>query len=440
MTAAALLLLCASPAAADTFAVTNGDDTSGAGSLRSAIESAEANDNEPTVDLIPITFTGNIDVTASLPEITEPVTIDGPGAGSLNVRRALAATGQFTLVFVNPSAGVTVTIEGLTISGAEASSFSGGGLQMFGPGTLVLESIVVKDNSSTGAGGLFYNNGFTSIRNSTFSGNHSENEGGAILGSQFTPGTHGEAELINSTIDDNSAVGFGGGVYLANEAHLRILSSTITRNEADSDGNGAGDGGGLNHNADDPGASDEFQVANTLLAGNFTGDDDGDTQCSGNAYTSLGYNLRSDEDAAEIDSAGCIGFGAPGDFVSATPMIAGAPATNGGPTPNVALLAGSPAIDAGNPATPGGAFPVCPATDQRGLFRGGAAGRCDIGSYELNASSTPPTNGGGGTLTPPATTPTAPTSDPAAAIKKCKKKFPKGPKRKKCIRRAKQRA
>jgi hypothetical protein len=41
-------------------------------------------------------------------------------------------------------------------------------------------------------------------------------------------------------------------------------------------------------------------------------------------------------------------------------------------------------------------------------------------------------------VTPPGTTP--PPSNPSAAIKKCKKKFPKGPKRKKCIRRAKQRA
>jgi uncharacterized delta-60 repeat protein len=44
---------------------------------------------------------------------------------------------------------------------------------------------------------------------------------------------------------------------------------------------------------------------------------------------------------------------------------------------------------------------------------------------------------------PPAGAPApalVPTFDLAAAIKRCKKKFPKGPKRKKCIRRAKQRA
>jgi hypothetical protein len=46
-------------------------------------------------------------------------------------------------------------------------------------------------------------------------------------------------------------------------------------------------------------------------------------------------------------------------------------------------------------------------------------------------------------LTPPGVTPPAtpaPPFDLRAAIKKCKKKFPKGPKRKKCIKRAKKRA
>jgi hypothetical protein len=43
-------------------------------------------------------------------------------------------------------------------------------------------------------------------------------------------------------------------------------------------------------------------------------------------------------------------------------------------------------------------------------------------------------------LTQPTVLTPAPTFDLAAAIKRCKKKFPKGPKRKKCIRKAKQRA
>ena len=56
---------------------------------------------------------------------------------------------------------------------------------------------------------------------------------------------------------------------------------------------------------------------------------------------------------------------------------------NGGPTPTHALLPGSPAINAGNPAPPGSAA-GCQSTDQRFFRRD--AGRCDIGSFERGAS------------------------------------------------------
>ena len=48
---------------------------------------------------------------------------------------------------------------------------------------------------------------------------------------------------------------------------------------------------------------------------------------------------------------------------------------NGGPTPTLGLLTGSPAIDAGDDS-------VCPATDQRGVPRPQGLA-CDIGAFEL---------------------------------------------------------
>ncbi len=424
--ASVLLLFCASSATAATFTVTTGADTLDPGTLRTAINDAESNGNEPTVDLIQFDPSVTaVDLQGFLPQITTPMTIDGPGAGSLNIRRDSGAVTAFGFFVVDPaSPAYTITIRGLTMSGVVSTSFSGGAVQMNGPGSLVLDSIVLTGGTGTTGVGLTYSEGSTSIMNSALTNNTSTDEGAAIAG------TGGEAQLVNTTVDGNHSDRFGGGVYTGNDAEIQILSSTITRNEADSDANHSGDGGGVYNSS-----TGSFEIANTLLAGNFLGDDDGDTQCSGNAFTSSGYNLRSDADTAQVDTSGCNGFGATGDFVSGTPLIAGAPATNGGSTPNVALLPGSPAIEAGNPA-PFGTFPTCPATDQRSLFRGGVAGRCDIGSYELNATATPP-SGGGGTTSPPATTSTT-TGQRAKAIKKCKKKFRHKPaKRKKCIKKAK---
>jgi len=330
---------------------------------------------------------------------------------------------------VSPSnAAYTVTIRDVTISGAQASGFSSGAVGKSGPGALVLDSVAIDGNAAGTGAALFYNQGQTTISNSALTDNHSAFGGGAITAQQQSEGVNGTATVINSTIDGNSSDELGGGVFIGDAGSIAILSSTVTRNEADSDSDGSGSAGGVYNSSTGP-----FTVANSLLAENFVGDGSGDTQCGGNAFNSLGYNLRSASDS------GCNGFGNLGDFVDAAPLIAGAPALNGGPTPNVALLSGSPAIDAGNPAIPGGPSPACPATDQRGFFRGGVAGRCDIGSYELNASPTPSGGGGGGTTTPP-TTLVTPTFNLKAAIKKCKKKFPKGPKPKKCIKRAKRRA
>jgi hypothetical protein len=416
------LLLGAGSASATTFTVTNGADT-GTGSLRQAISDAESNGNDPTVDVIDFTYTGNISLDSPQINISHPLTIDGPGPSSLNITRASTASMQFRFFGVFPDPGETITIRDLTMSGARAAGNVGGAVAMDGLGTLVLDSVVFDDNRSAQGGAVFYDRGFTSIRNSTLSNNQAD-FGGAILGSQFTPNV-GNGDIVNSTIVGNQAADFGGGVY-TNVSQIQILSSTIVGNLADSNGSGTLNGGGTYNGAD----AVTFSVANTLYAGNQSGGTTpGANQCGGD-HTSFGYNLR------ETSDTGCDGFTSTGDFVDADATMLGALGSNGGPTPTIALVGGNPAIDAGNPATPGGAFPACPGTDQRGFLRGGAAGRCDIGAFELNA--TPPGGGGGGGPQPPATVATP--FNLKASIKKCKKKFPKGKKRKKCIKRAKKRA
>jgi len=64
-----------------------------------------------------------------------------------------------------------------------------------------------------------------------------------------------------------------------------------------------------------------------------------------------------------------------GTIASPIDPLIGALADNGGPTETRALLAGSPAIDAGDAEG-------CPKADQRGVARPQGAA-CDIGAFEL---------------------------------------------------------
>jgi hypothetical protein len=75
-----------------------------------------------------------------------------------------------------------------------------------------------------------------------------------------------------------------------------------------------------------------------------------------------------------ICSDGSAGFTLESSMNDTDPMLAPL-ADNGGPTPTVALLLGSPAIDAGNRS-------VAPGVDQRGVSRPQGSG-CDIGAFEL---------------------------------------------------------
>ena len=91
-----------------------------------------------------------------------------------------------------------------------------------------------------------------------------------------------------------------------------------------------------------------------------------------NFIHSGGHNISS--------GASCTEFIQPGDQQNTDPLL-GLLADNGGPTPTLALLPGSPAIDAGS----------CPTRtrDQRGLPRPvddpgapNVTDACDVGAYE----------------------------------------------------------
>jgi Ca2+-binding RTX toxin-like protein len=115
-----------------------------------------------------------------------------------------------------------------------------------------------------------------------------------------------------------------------------------------------------------------LNVSNSIVANNTdespaAGDKAPD--CAG-TLTSQGYNLVR-------DTANCTFTTSTGDLTGVDPLV-GPLTDNGGPVSTRALLSGSPAVGAGNPAAPGAAG-ACAATDARGVPRS----NCDMGAYEL---------------------------------------------------------
>ena len=255
---------------------------------------------------------------------------------------------------------------------------SGSGLLNWIGATLILTDSTVVGNGGPGAltglqGGGVNNRGTMTVVRSTVARNVSGSEGGAGIWNA------GELDVLNSTISGNSAnVGGVGGGIKSIVGSVRINSSTITDNISSGFGGGIFIQGGT------------VNVANTLIAANkvssFFGED-----CWG-SVTSGGYNLIGDGEDCTFSPAS-------GDLIGTTanpinPQLSPLQ-DHGGPTMTHALMAGSQAIDAGNPAGCSDQEGNLLVSDQRGVARildgnGDGAAICDIGAFELAPPNDPP--------------------------------------------------
>jgi predicted dienelactone hydrolase len=264
-------------------------------------------------------------------------TIDG---GSLITVSGGNSVGVFSV-----NAGVRFTVENLTI--ANAKSANGGGIN--NSGTLTVTNSTVSGNSSEGdikvGGSGISNVGTATVTNSTVSGNSSAHGLGGIAnwGSSLT--------VTNSTVSGNSAGGAGGGIV--NFGTLTVTNSTVS-------GNSARDYGGIVNLYEGT-----VTITNTIVANSTSGGN-----CAG-TITDGGHNL---------DSDGTCGVGPATD-----PLLDPAGLRDhGGPTQTIALLSGSPAINAGDPEVC--ANPPVNGFDQRGFVRPGVGHTvCSIGAYEADA-------------------------------------------------------
>jgi hypothetical protein len=288
-----------------TFLVNTLNDSIGVAgqlSLRDAITQANTAGGSNT-----ITFAGNVTGTISLnnaagalPTITNDLTIQGPGAGSLTVQRPSSAA-AFRIFVTGPS--TIVTIAGLTISGGQATGTNNKGGGIFSSGTLTVQNAVVSGNAADSGGGLYSEDGpMLTILNSTISGNSATGSGGGV-------GDFQENVIIqNSTISGNSA-SEGGGVYLS-DGQLTIQNSTISMNTAQVAA-GSALGGGIA--ANEQGA---VIIQNTTITGNTASGTGTGAGKGGGIYTSLSEVSLTNSTISGNTASGVAANGAGGGIFS----------------------------------------------------------------------------------------------------------------------------
>ncbi len=295
-------------------------------------------------------------------------TAGSEGGGIYNLTTAGVVTLTASTV-INNSAGSCGGFfnDGGTVNLTNSSVISntGGGLCNFsflGTGILSLTDSTVRGNRRSGGisvGGGINNVSILTVTRSTFLDNQASN-GGAIYSS-------GPVTITNSTISSNSATSNGGGFFFENQL-ASLNNVTVVDNVADSDNNGSGDGGGIYVGLG------TMTFNNTLMARNV--DRGGQRPDCRGTLSSQDYNLIQ-------DTSGCTIVGdTTGNIVGQDPNL-GPVQDNGGSTVTYALLTDSPAIDAGNPNTPGSGGNACEYSDQRGTVRPQGT-RCDIGAYEVS--------------------------------------------------------
>ena len=278
----------------------------------------------------------------------------------------------------------TLTVTNSTLSGNRAN-YGGGGISRDG-GTLDVSNSTISYNWATYGGGIYNNAGTATavISNTLIYSNTAETDGGGILNKV-------NLSISNSTFSGNTAEAFyeggGGGIYNAGSATLDISHSTLSDNTA------AWFGGGI-HNIGTANIRNSIVANNTALIGNDCWE----------IITSQDYNFIEDTEYCTIN--GIITHTITGLDPALSPLQ-----DNGGPTWTHALLEGSPAIDQIPYGVNGCGTEYT--TDQRGVGRPQPPeGSCDIGAYEYEPPTPEPTP----TDTPvPTSTPT-PTPTPTFTV------------------------
>lgn len=226
----------------------------------------------------------------------------------------------------------------------------------------------IQANSAPDSGGLLVSGGgLLMVRSAVISNTATSAAGMRITGTLAT--------LVNTTVSGNDAQGGAGGIAVNGTAgQLNLFNTTIAANRANL-GSG-GNGGGINIQA-----GSHVTMVNSIIADNL------DLGATGDSPDCFGTIFSNDYSLVE-NGAGCVITGATANSIFGTAVNLGPLTRNGGPTLSHMPKAGSPVIDAGNPAGCLDQKGALLSVDQRGFARtafGESATRCDMGAVERNS-------------------------------------------------------
>ncbi len=297
-------------------------------------------------DTITFSISGTINLQSSLPTISTDMTIDGLGqtitisgdsdnngtgdvrifnstAITWNLKNLTVAKGHVpasvdlgsgaAISTVNTNLNIyRVTFTGNTADHNSTCCGGGGAIRWFGA-TVTIDQSTFTSNDGRNGGAIFGGQGTLNITNSTFTLNTAE-AGGAIIISNSTTAT-----ASNSTFYGNTS-GIQGGAIVVGQggSTFNFINVTIAHNTAGDEG-----GGIYNLNT--------VTVANSIIANNSPG-------------ASCGGNLDLCNKATFTDNGNNIISGNPG-------LDTNGLQNNGGPTLTVALQQNSAALDAANDVT-----------------------------------------------------------------------------------------
>ncbi|MHB1423778.1 MAG: DUF4214 domain-containing protein [Gemmataceae bacterium] len=290
------------------------------------------------------------------------------------------------------SSGSTGTSSAIGVGGAGTNTSSGGAGGFGGGGG---SGTTQGGNGGFGGGGGAASTAGGNVGQGGFgagAGNGSAGGGGLGAGGALFD-MYGTTTLINCTLADNlveggqgssgsgGGAGYGGAVFNL-DATLNVVTSTL----ADNGATGAATGGGaiynlaMGTNSTGTGVPSSVTLTDSILADSAGSNDLVNDQNNSTAGVAV---VNATAPNIITSSSTLDGSTTNGTPITTNPQLS-VLANNGGMTPTLALLSGSPAVGTG--ATGGNV----PSTDQRGVARGSSI---DLGAYQgsLGASTSTPT-------------------------------------------------